>query len=205
MIYQVKYLFRIIIEEKDLISNNFSKYENGMKKINIIFDSIKKELETSISTIFSGQAINKIYKRIEPHKKFESLKYEITFNENGQPELYIKGASNMDNQEIIPELFFSSAQLNTVALSIFLGGALTAVDYDLRTIFIDDPIGHFDDINALAFVDLLRAIISSGKWQIIISTHDESLFNLFQNKISSDYYKSKFIKFSSVGVLEKIM
>ncbi|NGT27520.1 hypothetical protein G6Z19_12505, partial [Clostridium perfringens] len=76
-----------------------------------------------------------------------------------------------------------------------------SMDLKVKTIFIDDPVGHFDDINVLAFVDLLRNIIVDGKWQIVISTHDESFFNLLKNKISDDYYNSKFITFSSIGKL----
>lgn len=191
-----------IIEIKNRLTFNYNKYKKGSEKLNKIFDLIKEEIESNVENVFSGKTMNKIYKKIEPHKTFRSLKYEISFNKKDQAELYIKGTNNSHTQDILPELFYSSAQLNTVALSIFLGGALSIDKPEINTIFIDDPIGHFDDINVLAFIDLLRTIISTSGWQIIISTHDESLFDLLQNKLSSEYYNSKFIKFSSVGCIE---
>ncbi|NFR57193.1 hypothetical protein FDF44_05275 [Clostridium botulinum] len=192
-----------LIEIKNRLTFNYDKYKKGSENLNKIFNLIKEQIELNVENVFSGKTMNKIYKKIEPHKTFRSLKYEISFNKKDQAELYIKGTNSSHTQDILPELFYSSAQLNTVALSIFLGGALSIDKPEINTIFIDDPIGHFDDINVLAFIDLLRTIISTSGWQIIISTHDESLFDLLQNKLSSEYYSSKFIKFSSVGCIER--
>ena len=106
---------------------------------------------------------------------------------------------NETDSDLMPELFFSSAQLNTVALSIFLGGALSIPEPKLNTILIDDPIGHFDDLNVLSFIDVLRTIISKTNWQIIISTHEENFYEIMKVKLSSEYYNSKFFVFQSEG------
>ncbi|MBF8982715.1 AAA family ATPase [Lutibacter sp. B2] len=192
-----------IIKNKKILEEQFKKYTYGRKKINTLFNGIKSEIGKNFEKVFSNKIMNAIYRKIEPHKTFQKLKYEVNFNDKDEPELYIKGTNLSHTQEVMPELFYSSAQLNTVALSSFLGGALSTIDSKIKTIFIDDPIGHFDDINALAFVDLLRSIISKGEWQIVMSTHDETLFSLLKNKISSDYYNSKFIEFLSVGTVQK--
>lgn len=181
------------------------RYEPSKKKIDNIFINLKKYIEENIENVLGSKSMNQIYSIIEPNKEFSRLKIEVGFSNKGKsqeediPELYLK-TDGENNQTILPEYFFSTAQLNTVALSIFLGQVLS-MDLEVKTIFIDDPVGHFDDINILAFVDLLRNIIMDGKWQIVISTHDESLFNLLKNKISDDYYNSKFITFSSIGKL----
>ncbi len=111
--------------------------------------------------------------------------------------------SNSKNEDIMPELFFSSAQLNTVALSVFLGGALSASNPKVNTIFIDDPIGHFDDLNVLSFIDVLRTIISETDWQIIISTHEESFYEIMKVKLNPKYYNSKFLIFKDEGNVEE--
>ena len=108
---------------------------------------------------------------------------------------------NETDSDLMPELFFSSAQLNTVALSIFLGGALSIPEPKLNTILIDDPIGHFDDLNVLPFIDVLRTIISKTNWQIIISTHEENFYEIMKVKLSSEYYNSKFFVFQSEGTI----
>lgn len=64
----------------------------------------------------------------------------------------------------------------------------------LQSIFIDDPVGHFDDINILGFADLIRSILELTDYQIIMSTHDEKVFRILQRKLSQDYYPAKFIR-----------
>lgn len=194
--------YKLLLKNLEDIKSNIDKYSIGNDKIQKLFNVIKIDLESNIETVFGSKPMNQIYKIIEPHKEFESLKYEVDFNEDGLPELYIMGMNDEKQQEILPEYFFSSAQLNTVALSIFFGGALSFENVKIKTIFIDDPVGHYDDINVLAFVDLIRNIIGNSEWQIIISTHDETFYNLLKNKISNEYYNSKFLRFSSLGKIE---
>lgn len=186
-------------EKLNKIEKDISKYDYIKREVGKMFDLLKNNLELNIKKVFGSKTINQIYKEIEPHKEFTELNYEVSFNDKDIPELYIKGKSKADGKEVLPEFFYSSAQLNSVALSIFLAGALTLPNISVNTIFIDDPVGHFDDINVLSFVDLLRNIIKEGKWQIVISTHDESFYNILKNKISNEYYNSKFIKFYSLG------
>lgn len=165
-----------------------------------IFLSAQKQLEEHIKKVFGGITISHIYEKIEPHKRFRRLQYQIHFSDDGKPELYVKVLN--DNEDgVIPELFFSSAQLNTVALSVFLGGALSASNPKIKTIFIDDPIGHFDDLNVLSFIDVIRTIISETDWQIIISTHEENFYEIMKVKLNPQYYNSKFLVFKDEGTV----
>lgn len=77
-------------------------------------------------------------------------------DEKNEPELYIKTLADK-REPYHPELFFSTAQLNTVALSSFLSRALSLTEIPIGTIVIDDPVGHFDDMNILGFADLMEA------------------------------------------------
>lgn len=199
--YQEEYVF--LKEELDLIIKQKIIYSELGDRLNNIFILSKKNLENNIKEILTNDTVSQIYKKIDPHKTFDSLVYDIGFNNNNRPELHIKVFDSINKIDTLPELFYSSAQLNTIALSLFLGEALSRHS-EVKSIFIDDPVGHFDDINVLAFCDLIRTIISQNKWQIIMSTHDESLFNLLRNKISDEYYSAKFIKFESVGVIKYI-
>lgn len=185
------------------LEKEIERYSRGLNEFEQIYEQMKKELENNINKMFGNESMNMIYKRIEPYKSFDKLDYEIKFNDDDKPELYVKGKNSKSGEEILPELFYSTAQLNIVALSVFLGKAISRIDAEVKTIFIDDPIVSLDDLNALAFVDLIRTIIEKGEWQIIISTHNEALFRLFQRKISSEYYNSKFIKFVGKGMIER--
>lgn len=174
----------------------FSQYKE--RNAEIILKDVQNQLEEYIKSRFGSATINQIYSKIEPHKRFTKLQYKLGFDKNGNPEMY-RMALNETNSNLMPELFFSSAQLNTVALSIFLGGALSISKPKLNTILIDDPIGHFDDLNVLSFIDVLRTIISKTDWQIIISTHEENFYEIMKVKLNPKYYNSKFFVFQSEG------
>lgn len=187
----------ILSQEKNIQRKlQFSQYKE--KNANKILKDVQRQLEEYIKNRFGSAIINQIYSKIEPHKRFTRLQYKLGFDKNGNPEMY-RIALNETDSDLMPELFFSSAQLNTVALSIFLGGALSISEPKLNTILIDDPIGHFDDINVLSFIDVLRTIINKTNWQIIISTHEENFYEIMKVKLSSEYYNSKFFAFESEG------
>lgn len=189
------------LEENRIKTQEQKEFEASKLKIaeEILF-SAQKQLEQHIRKVFGGITIGHIYEKIEPHKRFKQLEYQIGFNENEKPELYIK-VLNDKEEGVIPELFFSSAQLNTVALSVFLGGALSATKPQIKTIFIDDPIGHFDDLNVLSFIDVLRTIIRKTDWQIIISTHEENFYEIMKVKLNPKYYNSKFLVYKDEGTV----
>lgn len=173
-----------------------SKQENK-KQTEKLFYKSKENLQEKLEEYFSQTIISEIFQKIDPHKTMKNIKYELDFNDEENPELYIRVS---ESDEIInkdsyrPEWFFSSAQLNMVAFSSFFSRALQAKDLSLNTIFIDDPIGHFDDINILGFADLLRSVLEAYDCQIVIATHDDKVFNLLERKLSNEYYKSKFIR-----------
>lgn len=200
---------RDCVEKHNRLTEEMEKMQMGQKLSDCkrkiadeIFSSAKVQLEEHIKEVFGGTTISHIYEKIMPHKRFLHLTYQIGFGIDGRPELYMKVLDGKDD-EIIPELFLSSAQLNTVALSVFLGGALSTANPQLNTIFIDDPIGHFDDLNVLSFIDIIRTIISETDWQIIISTHEENFYELMKVKLDSRYYNSKFFMFKDEGIIEE--
>lgn len=92
---------------------------------------------------------------------------------------------NAEDSNYRPEIYFSTAQLNTVAiLVLFLVERFNSFSkLPIQSIFIDDPIGSYDDMNALGFADLIRSLLENSKCQIIMSTHDETIFKILQRKL----------------------
>ncbi|NFN85956.1 hypothetical protein FDF31_03915 [Clostridium sporogenes] len=189
-----EYLNFKVKTEKNLSKLYDDRYRciKKQEKLECIYMAAKKIVEEKITSVLNTPLINDFYRKIEPHPIMKKMKYSLKFNDKDKPELEILVSS--DTEEYLPDWYFSSAQLNVVALTTFLARA-NSVDYSpINTIFIDDPVGHFDDINILAFVDLLRAMIEKNKKQIIISTHDEVVYNLLKRKLSVQYYSTKFIE-----------
>ena len=121
----------------------------------------------------------------------KDVKYTIDFSEDGKPLLYITVTDGV--RDIRPEWYFSTAQLNTLAFSSFFSKALSS-DLPLKTIFVDDPIAHYDDMNILGFADLMRCLITETSFQYIMSTHDRKIFDIMRRKISPKYYKAVYIE-----------
>ena len=145
---------------------------------------------------FSQTVMSEIYQKIDPHDIMKNISYHLDFSEKNEPQLFIKVCElNKSSEEFYrPEVYFSTAQLNTVAFSSFFGRALTASDMPIKTICIDDPIGHFDDMNILGFTDMIRSILETQDCQIIMSTHDEKVFQIMERKLDDTYYNTSFIR-----------
>ncbi len=102
-----------------------------------------------------------------------------------------------------PTDFFSDSQRQILMLSIFLAGGLRQNWSGFAPMLLDDPVTHFDDLNAYGFVELVRGIISTSpnESQMIISTCEDRLFSLMQKKFSR--LPSGAIFYEFIGMSEK--
>lgn len=195
---------RVYLEKYKSLKENLGKKVDEKEKIeleknaySVLYEKTKKELEEDLRDYFSQTFINEIYRKIDPHYIMKNIEYNISFNEDNKPQLYMQVKELQENQDsdaYRPEWFFSSAQLNTVAFSSFFSRALQAEGLPIGTIFIDDPIECFDDINMLGFADLIRSVLELSNCQIIISTHDERVFRILERKLDRNFYSSCFVR-----------
>ncbi|MFJ5750218.1 AAA family ATPase [Peribacillus frigoritolerans] len=125
--------------------------------------------------------ISWVYETINPHPFHKKL--HITNTERGTNFI---GETQLDDKiELYLDQMFSAAQLNILALSIFLGLGLTQSYSNLQQLFLDDPIQSMDDVNILALIDVIRAIMDSryNDKHIVISTHNEDFAQLIAIKM----------------------
>lgn len=169
-------------------------------KITAEFESAKEYLETKIKNFFHVDLINDIYKKIDPHPDFKSVEFKASF-EAETPRLDVFVRKINDDTVLVPNLYFSTAQINILSLSIFLASALKETEY--KCIFIDDPIQSMDNINVLSTIDLLRSIVVNEDRQIILSTHDENFHNLLKKKMPPELFESKFLELESFGKVKQ--
>lgn len=177
--------------------------QENTEKLGALKIQLSDFLTEKINSVLNQEIINDIYKKIDPHPDFKTIKLEPQFD-GIKPKLFIKAVNDENKDEIDPVLYLSSAQVNILSLSIFLAKALQNKDVMINTIFMDDPIQYLDSINVLSFIDLLRSITTDKQLdrQVVISTHDENFFNLLKKKFNPHYYNSKFIAFESYGKLK---
>lgn len=192
-------------KELEEYKSDLEKKENVSKKIASEKKQLEEKINKDVESFFHEELINQIYSKIDPHPEFKKVRFQCSF-ENGVGKLNVFVTDDTNNKHISPSLYYSTAQLNVLSLSIFLAKALNARDdkgNDINCIFIDDPIQSMDSINILATIDLFRSLVANYDKQIILSTHDENFHQLLKKKIPKEYFDSKFIELETFGTVKK--
>jgi exonuclease SbcC len=191
---------KTILEEKSFLEKTVNPKLEQERRL------LSEYIEKQIESFFHGKLINSLYRKIDPHPKYKEISFKCDFSIDNKPRLNVFVAGENDEPPIVPTLYFSTAQLNILSLSIFLAKALNVKDNDgnsVDCIFIDDPIQSMDSINILSTIDLLRSIsVNMGK-QIVLATHDENFHNLLQKKIPSDRFRAKYIELETFGKVKQ--
>jgi exonuclease SbcC len=189
-----------IKDQKNFFEKNIRKVLDEEK------GKVTKYLDEQVNTFFYEDLINDLYRRIDPHPDYKKIKFICDFKDD-KPKLNVcLFRDEKTDDPIIPNLYFSTAQVNILSLSIFLAKALNAKDDDgnpIDCIFIDDPIQSLDSINILSTIDLFRSLVKNKGKQIILSTHDENFHNLLKKKMPTNLFKSKFMELETFGKVKK--
>lgn len=146
--------------------------------------------------------MNLIYHRLNAHPLLGDI--EISFK---REELKIISKAPFPSPKtaektikIPPSHVFSEAQLNTLAISVFLASAIEQGWSRFRAIIIDDPVQNMDDLNSYAFLDLMLGLANLGH-QFIISTCNRDFYKLMLMKFSClNKPKKRFIAYRLQGV-----
>lgn len=161
--------------------------DKSPEAISNLNDKVFTNLKTTIQAVFD---------QINSHPTFTELDLEMRSyrNNNG---LTINVSKLNGDKDIIANVpyVFSSAQVNSIALSLFLAMTLKQKWSPLQLIGMDDPIQSMDEINVISFIDLLRLFIDKHDKQIIISTHDYSFYKMIMKKFR--YHQMTIIEYEA--------
>lgn len=159
---------------------------------------LKKERQGSIERHIDayGPMITLIQQRLRSVYGFGGVKLEA---QKGETKASVEWRKK--DVHVQPADFFSDSQKQILMLSIFLAGGLRQTWSGFAPMLLDDPVTHFDDLNAYGFIEMIRGIVSTspGSWQFVISTCEEKLFNLMKKKFSS----SNAIFYQFMGLSER--
>ncbi|MDQ1233393.1 exonuclease SbcC [Paenibacillus sp. SORGH_AS306] len=186
-----------ILSQYEQLDANLLSIESKLEVISnkeILIRGKYNELKQKQTNILGEQLqghpiITWIYESINPHTQYKDLK--VVVDNKGT-----HYASKDLKENLYLDQIFSQAQLNILALSTFLGIGLTQKYSIFNQLLLDDPIQSMDDLNTLAFIDVLRAILDSesNKKRLIISTHDSNFAELLSIKMRNKNIKNYFIE-----------
>lgn len=177
------------LKEFDTLTNKIT----NLSQKKILLDQYRQEINDVHGKLLGQQRrvvkerlenhpiISWVYETINPHPFHKKL--HITNTKRGTNFI---GETQLDDKiELYLDQMFSAAQLNILALSIFFGLGLTQRYSKLQQLFLDDPIQSMDDVNILALIDVIRAIMDSryNDKHIVISTHNEDFAQLVAIKM----------------------
>jgi len=191
----------------EVLQTNLAKLEeqrrhiqNGVSICESIEKLLKRERQSSIERHIGayGPMITMIQQRLRSVYGFGGVQLEAR---GGEAKVHVEWRSK--SVQVPPTDFFSDSQRQILMLSIFLAGGLRQNWSGFAPVLLDDPVTHFDDLNAYGFVELVRGIIatSPNEWQFVISTCEERLFTLMQKKFSR--LPSGAIFYEFLGMSEK--
>ncbi len=177
--------------------------EGWCKKLGALERTVGANQEAAVGEYLRklNPAVQCIYKRLSPHAIFGDI--EVVVDANHQ-RLDVRAVhqnpdANGKQIQVEPTLFFSDAQLNVLAISVFLAGALSQQWSGLTALIIDDPIQQMDDFNAYAFLDLVRGL--AHERQFVIFTCNVDFYALAVEKLRcmNEVQKTSFIAYRLEG------
>lgn len=184
-----------IQKQIDALEQKHTKIQNLFASVDGMGKRFTGTISSYVKDNLGNDFFNTIYKSLNPHQRYKMIEMKAQVHRNS---LGLSLHTNDSGVDARPEFLFSSGQLNTLGVSMFLSMALRQNWLDLDTILMDDPIQNLDDINILSFIDLIRGLLDgSQKKQLVFSTHDVRFYNLVKRKFAN--YKVKAFKFESYG------
>lgn len=100
-----------------------------------------------------------------------------------------------------PVDYFSQSQQQTLLLGLFLTACSSQTWSSFSSVFLDDPVTHFDDLNTYSLLDLISGLLTtdSQRRQFIISTCDDKFLQLALRKFRYLGLAARFYRFDSIG------
>uniref|UniRef100_UPI00187D1373 hypothetical protein n=1 Tax=Metasolibacillus meyeri TaxID=1071052 RepID=UPI00187D1373 len=200
---------RLLKLQKELISmkNQVAELENKEEAMNKdlsyllhLINKSNEALSNLNEKVFFNlkETIQTIFEQINSHPLFTKLDLTLdTYRNNNCLTINVSKIQDTDEIKANASYVLSSAQVNSIALSIFLAMSLKQKWSPLNLIGLDDPIQSMDEVNIISFIDLIRLFVDKHKKQIIISTHDQSFHKLLLKKFR--YYNIATIEYEAYG------
>jgi DNA repair exonuclease SbcCD ATPase subunit len=144
----------------------------------------KAKVETIQLTQY-GPTINLLYQRLNTHPLFREIKILVdTSAQAVRINVCLPQSSGPQDgiKSLPPALYLSEAQLNVVALTIFLSHSFQQRWSRFSPLLLDDPVMNLDDFNANGLIDCLRAFAENDR-QFVVSTCDISFYRLLLVKL----------------------
>ncbi|UDK97559.1 SMC family ATPase [Lysinibacillus sphaericus] len=180
-------------DQKTLIQDNLEILTDLIDKSTVAVSNLNEKMFLELE-----ETIQEIYKQINSHPLYTKLEFKKEHrHKNNRLSIHGVTENGEEHRKANATFIFSSAQVNSIALSLFLAMSLNQQWSPLQLIGMDDPIQSMDEINVLSFIDLIRLFVEKHQKQFIISTHDYSFYKMMVKKFR--YHDLATIEYTAYG------
>lgn len=191
---------RDTVENLQKSSTVHRKNRSVLKPWQSYFEEIRKlvssEQEAAISNFIEqyGPRTSVIQRRLRSVYGFDDIKISSRQSE-------IRVSAERNGEQLPPTDYFSQSQVQTLLLGLFLTACSSQNWSSFSPVLLDDPVTHFDDLNTYALLDLVLGLLKSesGHRQFIISTCDEKMLQLAQQKFAVLKGDAVFYRFTAIS------
>ena len=196
MLVELEIQAQSLSKEKQNLVEAAERMSVVKKWFSSVEDALNRQSSSAVSNLVEafGPLTTLIQKRLRAVYGFGDVSLHAKGNE-------IRIMVGWKSEHVKPADYFSDSQKQILMLSLFFASRLTQTWSGFAPIMMDDPVTHFDDLNAFAFVELIRGLVSTspGKRQFFISTCEDRLFELMRKKFNSVVGGAKFYRFDGIG------
>jgi DNA repair protein SbcC/Rad50 len=181
----------MLVSQRQKLEESRDRYDNWGKHLaglSTMISDARHEAENWQLENY-GPSVSNLYKRFSAHPIFGNIratvdpkKEEVRITAEITESLvqFVKHPADA----VAPLRYFSEAQANVLALSVFLSNVLQQRWSKMTSVFMDDPVQNMDDLNSNAFIDTIRALTTSVGRQFVMATCDPHLYRLMLVKLS---------------------
>jgi len=145
------------------------------KKISNASDKVRASI---VKKVFNN-SLNKIWRdlfvRLAPSEQFVPV-FKLPTGDHGKVEAVLETLHRTGRASGPPGAMLSQGNLNTAALTLFLGLHLS-VPMRMPWLVLDDPVQSMDDVHIAQFSALLRTLSKGLERQLIVAVHERALFD----------------------------
>lgn len=166
----------------EILERNLAELRDVVDQSEVTTKWLGERLIQAATAVVRGTTplINEIYSRLDVHPSLRRFDFKVDrFYQAGRLRPWVFDDERKVDGNAAQVL--SAAQLNALAVCVFLALNLKQTWSPLQLTLLDDPVQSMDDVNVLGLADTVRSIRAYR--QMFVSTHDSSLAKLLWRKL----------------------
>jgi recombinational DNA repair ATPase RecF/Sec-independent protein translocase protein TatA len=182
-------------EESSVAEQEIESLSSLEEAIKTIAGVVTTEASTRAQDAVTAAQVDiaRLYKELCNHPYFDAIQISVESQLVSGIErnsYFIRTQSSSENQQTLASSRLSTAQMNCVALSVYL--ALTSqLKHNLGFIILDDPSQNLDTEHKYALVNILSRLAPT--LQVVVGTQDSELDEMFDRSVTGAFHRRRLI------------